>query len=222
MEQVKLARGAFALLAAALLVAGIHSAAVRGLADAHYTHARLVLAPSAKAKRPPDAGELAVARASLREALQLEPSNPLFVEQFARTDEMLALSAQWPAEFARALEGWREAVRMRPGSPYAWASIALLKVRLGELDAEFYDALERAARYGPWEEPVQITIADAGLAAWRRLTPPAKALVIADLDRALLRQAPEIRRIASAHRNFPLVCAVPSLPPRLAAFCVKI
>lgn len=223
-----MARGAFVLLAAALLSIGIHAAAVRGLADAHYTHARLVLSVSADAKRPPEAGELADARASLRDALHFEPSNPLFVEQFARTQEMAAAFdepraalAQSRAVLAQALGGWREAARMRPGSPYVWASIALLKLRLSELDAEFYGALGRAAQFGPWEPAVQIAIADAGFAAWRRLAPSAKDLVIADLERALLRQAPEVRRLAAAHGTLPLICAGAALPPRLAAYCVK-
>jgi hypothetical protein len=226
-----MARAVFALLGAALLIAGIHAAAVRGLADAHYTHARMVLSAATQTKRQPEAGELAQARASLREALRFEPSNPLFVEQSTRVDEMQAFAMRGlvmqrgdpPARTAlgESLARWREAARMRPGSPYAWASIALLKLRLGELDAEFTSALERAAQFGPWEPQVQIAIADAGLAAWRRLAPPAKDLVVADLERALLRQAPEIRRIASAHGTLPLVCAGAALPPRLAAFCVK-
>lgn len=227
MARVTLARGAFVVLAAALLITGIHTAAVRGLADAHYTNARLVLSAAAQAKRPPAAGELAEARASLRDALHLELSNPLFVEQRARVDEMQALALPrgdpaMRASLIQSLGGWREAARMRPGSPYAWASVALLKLRVGELDAEFYGALERAARLGPWEPAVQIAIADIGLAAWRRLAPPAQALVIASLERALLRQAPEIRRVATAHRTLPLVCASAALPPRLAALCVKI
>lgn len=228
---VAMARAAFALLGAALLIAGIHAAAVRGLADVHYTQARIVLAAAPQARRLPEAGELAQARASLREAQRFEPSNPLFVEQRARIAEIQALAMRGlvlprgdpPARsvLLDSLGGWREAARMRPGSAYAWASIALVKLRLGELDAEFYGALERAAQFGPWEAPVQIAIADAGLAAWRWLAPAAKDLVIADLERALLRQAPEIRRIAAAHGTLPLVCAGSALPPRLAAFCVK-
>jgi hypothetical protein len=212
-----MARAAFVLLGAALLAAGIHAAAVRGLADAHYTNARLVLALSADAKRPPSEGELAEARASLREALQFEPSNPLFVEQIARVQEMAGSKAAQ----VESLAGWREAARMRPGSPYVWASIALLKLRLGEMDDEFTGALERAARFGPWEPSVQIAIADAGLAAWRRLAPPARSLVAGTLERALLRQAAEIRVVAAAHGTLPLVCAGAGLPKRLAAFCVK-
>jgi len=217
MERLTIARGALALLGAALLIAGIHAAVVRGLADAHYTNARLVLSASTEAKRLPEAGELADARASLREALHFEPSNPMFVEQFARTQEITASRSA----LGYSLASWHEAARMRPGSPYAWASIALLKLRLGEMDAEFYGALDRAAQFGPWEPLVQIAVADAGLAAWRRLAPSAKDLVIANLERALLRQAPEIRRIAAAHGTLPLVCASAALPSRLGAFCVK-
>ena len=111
---------------------------------------------------------------------------------------------------------------MRPGSSYAWASIALLKLRLGRIDDEFYRALDRAARLGPWEPQVQIALADAGLGAWPELAPPARKTVIAALERGLRREERDIRRIAAAHGTLPLVCAEPSLPPRLAALCVKI
>jgi hypothetical protein len=225
MERVRAGRSAFVLIAAGLLAAGIYAAALGGLADAHYYNARTILS-AARDKHPLEADELASAQASLAEALALEPANPMFVEQRARIDEMQALrlpsgGAAARAGLMEALAGFRAAVLMRPGSPYAWASIALLKLRLGEMDAEFYGALERAARLGPWEPPVQIAIADAGLAAWRFLAPPAKTLVTAALERGLLREAPEIRRLAKAHGTLPLVCAGAALPPRLAAFCVK-
>jgi len=226
MECVRPARIAFSLAAAALLVAGMHAAALGGFADAHYYNARTILA-AATDRRPPDAPDLASAQAALAAARALEPANPLFVEQDARVKEMQALQLPRGEPAARALlraalAEFRGAALMRPGSPYAWASIALLKLRLEELDAEFYGALERAARLGPWEAPVQIAIADAGLAAWRWLAPPAKTLVIAALERGLLREAPEIRRLAVAHGTLPLVCAGAALPPRLAALCVKI
>jgi hypothetical protein len=226
MERVRLGRSAFVLVAAGLLGAGIYAAALGGLADAHYYNARTILS-TARDKHPLESDELASAQASLAEALALEPANPMFVEQIARTKEMQALRLPRGDPAARAglleaLAGFRTAALMRPGSPYAWASIVLLKLRLEEMDAEFYGALERAARLGPWEPPVQIAIADAGLAAWRWLAPQAKSLVIAALERGLLREAREIRRIATAHGTLPLVCAGAALPPRLAVFCVKV
>ncbi len=219
-----MARAGFLVLAAALLAAGIYSAAMRGLADASYTRARLALGAGAG---KPSADALEAARASIDEALRFEPSNPHFVEQSALLHERQALlldrgDPQARRLLARSLDEFREAARMRPGSPYVWASIALLKLRLRELDAEFADAFGRAARLGPWEPQVQSALADAGLAAWRRLTPALQAQVIETLERALARQEPEIRRIASSHDNIALVCSSAALPPRLAALCVKI
>jgi hypothetical protein len=111
---------------------------------------------------------------------------------------------------------------MRPGSPYVWASIAALKLRLDDTDFEFYGALDRAGRLGPWEPAVQLVLAEIGLASWNWLATPAKAWVLAAMDRALLRQQAEIRRIAAVHRTLPLVCKEARLPPRVAALCVKI
>ena len=216
-----------ALPAAAILIAGMHAAAVRGLADAHYTNARLMLSEGTPANRAPRPELLSTALASVREALSLEPSNPHFVEQSARLRELRALGLR-PRDAAlreglrQSLAQYREAAAMRPGSPYVWASIAMLKVRLNDMDFEFYGALERAGRLGPWEPQVQIAMIDVGLATWAWLARPGRDLVRGALERGLLRQAPEIRRIAVIHGSLPQVCAEPGARlPRTAALCVR-
>lgn len=219
-----MARTGLILLAAALLVAGIHAAALRGLADANYTSARLAMEAG---KGKPSAEALAVARTSIDEALRYEPDNPHFVEQSALLHERQALALgrgdpQQSALLRESLAEYRAAAHMRPGSPYVWAGIAVLKIRLRELDEEFHGAVDRAVRFGPWEPQVQLAIAEAGLAAWRRLTPARQALVIETIERALPRQESGIRRIAAAHDNVMLLCSGAGLPPRLAALCVKI
>ena len=215
------------LLAAALLVAGIHSAALRGLADAHYTSARLTLAEGTAPNGALRAESLSAAIASLRQAMVLEPSNPLYVEQSARLEELRALQMRRGDPAANdalqlSLARYHDAVLMRPGSPYVWASIAMLKARLDLLDFEFYRALDRAARLGPWEPQVQIAMIDVGLATWPLLARPGKNAVLGALERGLLRQAPEVKRIAAAHGTLPQVCleAGESMP-RLTALCVK-
>jgi hypothetical protein len=217
-ERVNL-RTALVAFGFALLAAGIYAAAIRGLADVHFTRARLSL----EAKLD----NLALVQSGLQEASRLEPANPMFVERLANLREQRALDLDRNDPAARtilleALGGHREAARMRPGSSYAWASIALLKLRLDQMDFEFYGALERAARLGPWEPQVQIALADIGLASWRLLAEPAKIIVRAALERALRREEREIRRLAAAHRSLPLICAEGPLPLRLAALCVKI
>lgn len=215
------------LLAAALLVAGIHAASLRGLADAYYTSARLTVSKGTAENSVPRPEALTAALASMHQALALEPSNPHFVEQSARLQEMRAISL--PQRDAAARDGlrqslaqFREAALMRPGSAQVWASIAMLKVRLNELDAEFYAALERAGRLGPWEPQAQIAMVDVGLATWKWLTRPGRELSLGALDRALLRQEPEVRRIAAVHGNLPQVCAEAlDRSPRITALCVR-
>jgi hypothetical protein len=216
-----------ALLAAGLLAAGMHAAALRGLADAHYTSARLTLAEGTPARGAPRPESLSLALVSVREALAFEPSNPHFVEQSARLQELRALGLRGggPAMYdglRQSLAQYREAAAMRPGSPYVWASIAMLKVRLNDMDFEFYGALERAGRLGPWEPQVQIAMIDIGLATWTWLARPGKDWVLGALERGLLRQAPEVRRIAAVHGTLPQVCAeAGNRLPRLAALCVR-
>ncbi len=206
------ARVLLALPIAAILIAGMHAATMRGLADAHFTNARLTLAEGTPANGSPRSDAIASAQASLRQALLLEPSNPHLVEQSARLQELRSLGLQ-PADPAmreglrQSLARYREAAAMRPGSPYVWASIATLKLRLDEMDFEFYGALERAARYGRWEPAVQLALADIGLASWRLLPHSAKLLVLGAIERGMLRQGVELRRLAAGRGTLERVCA---------------
>ena len=216
-----------ALLGAAVLATGIYAAALRGLADAHYTHARLALTEGTKPSLAPRPESVAVALASMREALSFEPDNPHFVEQAARLHELraLALPPRDPGirdGLRQSLAQYREAAAMRPGSPYVWASIAMLKVRLNDMDFEFYGALERAGRLGPWEPQVQIAMIDVGMATWPLLARAGRIRVLEALERALSRQEPEVRRIAAVHGTLPQACAaVAAGLPRLSALCVR-
>jgi hypothetical protein len=227
MEPAVMRRITWALFAGALLVAGIHAAALRGLADAHYTVARLTLAEATPANGAPRPEAITSALGEMRLALALEPTNPHFVEHAARLQELRALGLQTKDLAKRdglrqSLAEYREAAAMRPGSPYVWASIAMLKVRLNDMDFEFYGALERAGKLGPWEPQVQIAMIDVGLATWSWLAKPGRDLVLGALERGLLRQAPEIRRIAAVHGNLPQVCAdAGGRLPGIASLCVK-
>jgi len=213
------ARLLFAVVAAAALLPGIYAAGKRGLADmADYPAHRAMAQWSADARAPGEAEWLA-ARAALERAGALAPANPLYAEEMGRLLELRAAGMDRADPAARALleqsrAQFRQAVAMRPGSPYAWSSLALVKFRLNEMDYEFYGALERAARFGPWEPAVQIALADIGLASWTLLALPGKQQVLGALERGMLRQDKEIRRLAAAHRTLPFLCADPLLRSR--------
>jgi len=214
-----IARLLFSAIAAAGLLSGIYAAGKRGLADMADYPARRALAQWASEGRVPGDADWRVAYASLEHATALAAANPLYVEEMGRLLELRAAGMDRADPAARALleqsrAQFRQAVAMRPGSPYAWSSLALVKFRLNEMDYEFYGALERAARFGPWEPAVQITLADIGLAGWMLLALPGKQQVLGALERGMLRQNKEILRLAAVHRTLPLLCADPLLRTR--------
>ena len=202
----------FAVLAAALLLAAIYAAGSRGLADTSYYPARRAMAQWIAEKRVPQDAEWQAARTALERAASLAPANPLYTEELGRLlESRAARSGRADPATRKLLEEsraqFRRAAAMRPGSPYAWSSLALVKFRLNEMDHEFYGALERAARYGPWEPAVQLALADIGLAGWRWLALPGKLVVLGALERGLLREGKEIDRLAAVHRARPALCA---------------
>jgi hypothetical protein len=220
-------RPVFVIVAGALLIAGIYAAGVRGAADRHFVNARLALLGASAAKRTPQEGELVFAATALSQSLALEPSNPHFVEQSARVLEMRALRVL-PGDPAarqflrRALEQYRAAALMRPGSPFVWVGIATIKLRLTELDYEFFGALQRADRLGRWEPEVQRSIAGIGLSGWELLPRTVKRQVLEAMERGMARQGAEMRRLAAQHPNFAALCAQEiTLRGRHSGVCVK-
>jgi len=168
------------------------------------------------AKRPPTAAEWSRAREALREANALDPAQPAYLEDLGRLYEVRAQPLAPGDALAReylqqSLEYQRAALRRRPGSPYTWANIALLKLKLEALDAEFERALRNAALLGPWEPGVQIAVADSGLAAWSRLGPEARAAVSADLARGSRWLSASMIEIARRARRLDVLCSLPEM-----------
>jgi hypothetical protein len=218
-------RVVLALGAAALLLAALHAAAVRGLADLAYFPTRGMLDAWSRKSVAPTPAQWVAARDALAEAQRLEPDNPLFVEEIGRLYEKRVAAAD-PAQVVvrsyleRALAEFRRAARMRPASPFAWTNVALVKFRLNALDAEFRAAIENAARLGPWEPGVQRSLADIGFAGWRELSPPVRTVIAGAIERALITQPTAIERLARIDDRAAAFCADP-LSRNVARLCAK-
>lgn len=211
-----------------LLIAGITSAGLRGVADASYVSARHAIVQWTQARRSPGPQEWRGARDALVSAHDLEPDNPLFVEELGRLYELRArgLDATLPvvrAFLSRALDEFRNAAHMRPASPITWTNIALVKYRLGTLDAEFYAAAQRAARLGPWEPGVQRVLGEFGVNAWSALSPRGRALAMAAAERGLEMQPRKMARIIASGTERAAFCAgVSASAPRTALACSRL
>lgn len=144
------------------------------------------------------------ARQRLERAIALDGGNPNHHEYLARWYE----HAQ---AYRHALEHYRVAVQARPGWPYAWADLARVKLRLGELDGELDKAVQQAVRLGPWERGVQLSIAQIALEAEHRFAPETRRAALGLLSNALKRNEREIEALAVRRGRLDLLCAIPGI-----------
>lgn len=186
----------------------------RGLADLRAFEARRLIEGWESSRRAPSSADWTSARERLREARALDPGQPAYAEDMARLYVGRAL--QLPRgealakDYARqGLEYHREALRLRPGNSYGWASVALLKARIAEVDAEFEAALRNAALRGPWEPEVQLAVTEAGFAHWERLAPATRAAVREMAARAVVSQDASVFALARRMGRLAILCGLP-------------
>jgi cytochrome c-type biogenesis protein CcmH/NrfG len=115
----------------------------------------------------------------MQRALELDPHNPAHYETLARWYERYAMrlpgsSAVRTVYLEQSAAHLRRTLFARPGSAYAWAGLAAIKVRLAQFDAELDAAVVRAWLFGPREPDVQIALARISSQADDRLGPGAR------------------------------------------------
>lgn len=144
------------------------------------------------------------ARQRFERAIELDGGNPDHHEYLARWYEHAGA-------YRQALSHFRTALEARPAWPYAWADVARVKLRLGELDGEFDSAVQRAARLGPWERGVQLATAEIAFQAEHRLAPETRRAALGLTSNALKRNQREVAELAVRRGRLDLLCAVPGI-----------
>jgi hypothetical protein len=202
-----------AISATVVLGYGAYESGKRGLADWSTMRWRHEIDGWAerRANAPPELLQEAVT--ALIDALALTPDDPTLVEHLGTALALRAAGSPPGSEsqrlfLAAALVRFRGAAALRPTSPYTWADIALTKYRLGQIDDEFFGAMRHALDFGPWEPAVQLIVADAGLGTWEKLDSGLRSRISENLQRAAVRQAEPLARIATEHGRIDLICAI--------------
>lgn len=159
-------------------------------------------------KRDADAVPQVLAR--LSRALAIVPENDWALEfhgamQFetmrAATDPEVAIAAAGASR-----DSFRQILQLRPTSHVGWINLAAAKQSLGEIDNQFFAALERSARHGPWEPPALLLGLQLGLGAWDRATPAQRETILQIRDRAVQRDVGSVNRIAKDYSRPELAC----------------
>jgi hypothetical protein len=215
-----------ALIGTAVLGTAVYESATRGLADWSSMRWRHEIAGWAERRASPPPERLQEAITTLIDALALTPDDPTLIEHLGTALELRATGSPPGSEsrrlyLAAALVYFRNAAALRPTSPYTWANILLTKYRLGQVDDEFFGAMRHALDFGPWEPAVQLIVADTGLGAWERLDSGLRGQVSENLQRAAVRQADALARLATYHRRIDLVCAASFDRMKNKLKCVK-
>jgi tetratricopeptide (TPR) repeat protein len=205
-------RSLLSLAALAILAAACMQAGRIGWADYGSLEARFLVDQAGRDGRPLPILQWLRAHDQLQESLRWNAANPVFDEYlaslyFMRGAAAPANSAEMNAFYDRALQHYLRAAALRPTSGYAHASVATVKFRLGQFDADFSRALVLASRYGPWEPAVQEQVIDAGLRTWPALSPEVREEVRGNLRRAYQVNEQRTREFLSVRKAVLPACA---------------
>jgi len=169
------------MLVAGLLVTG-YWAGRRGLSDVVAQEPRYEIDRWRSGKLAPDTIRINAIQAELYKARDLNPGNPNLFEDLGRfhavrVERGHAYDMAVRESRQQSLTWFRQALERRPTSGHAYANVALMKFRLGEIDQEFSGALEQALLRTPWEPQVQLIAIELGLASWQALSDPGRKAI---------------------------------------------
>ena len=206
----RLSRVLVALLGIAVLACVAYEAGRRGLADWVSMRARFQVASWAEKPTIPSREQWQRAVDALNGALRLTPEDPSLYDYLGVAYHVAGAAfdprGQWNVYTEFALLHFQRAAALRPTSPYSWASIAMMKYRLGRVDKELLQALALAMRLGPWEPQVQVMASDLGLALWDRLDEEQRGQIRDNWRRTAVRQADPLWKLAAARKRIDLLC----------------
>ncbi len=157
------------------------------------------------------------------DSLDYAPDNPWAFEALGALDlarmrlstmPRQALAYTWAARLR-----FRHALRERPASPFLWANLALAKLNLDEIDAEFLGALRNADELGPWEPRSQQTVVFVGLATWEKLDSGDQKRVLGALERGAVWNSPKMLEIVKSFGRFDLVCPMKGYHGKVGVQC---
>ncbi len=171
------------------------------------------------------ASALDIVRQGANRVIALAPSSPDYltalgqVENWAMADALRRGESLDSAQVQKGLQAYREAIRLRPAWPYGWADFAMAKSRAGEIDQEFFSALQQATRLGPWEKNVMDTVSQLGLWYQGLLPVRVRLAVDAQITRYAQNYPTDVMTIARAQNKTKVVCSLLEKPESFPQDC---
>lgn len=160
-----------ALLLIPVLLYLAYIAGSRSLADIYARPVMTRLSHWEQGKVQLGEADWASAQEKLARALKLDPTNPELLLWMG-----LAIEGPYRSWFSDPEEGevarqqaaayYRQSIQLQPTWPYAWADLATVKYRAGEVDEELFEAMQTAIQLGPYETGVLSRLRQIIIVAW--------------------------------------------------------
>lgn len=202
---------------------GIYTACTWAMGDLYGYKVRYVTSQWQDSGTLPELSEIEMALSDADAALNWEAGNPEYLELKARVLYYRALvvgmSAGGLVDVAMAKALHLEAIALRPRWPYSWANLVLMKSYLNEFDEEYQHALSQAIRFGPWEQSVHITLAQAGAISWGMLSREQKRLYADNVQRGIVRSQGGVGAALDSFKKRSVVCAYLKRSAEQKRFC---
>ena len=183
----------------------------RGLASLYANPGKSSLTVMHEEKRKVQQPDWKAIRSSLEQAWSYDERNPDLLGLLGNADEGEVAfypvgdpAAGRPRDRAR--QYYLAALAGRPTWPHDWMALALVKYRLGQIDADFHHALRTALALGPWEPSVQYVIADIGMHHWDRFDDGTHQLVLGVVRDGMEVMPMDLARLARRYDMLELVC----------------
>jgi len=164
---------------------------------------------------------------SMAMVLKLEAGNADYQSDMAelyqyKADYLAVGASAVEALMQQSLTHFREATRLRPAWPHAWAHIAVVKSRMNVLDEEFYHAFDRAVSLGAAVPPVQYLLSFAAFSRWQALTRSYREKAIDNAIHGLSnKQGKQILATLIQYGLISLVCTASPMPEVAKYYCKK-
>lgn len=151
----------------------------------------------------PSAETLEAIAGSLLHARDLTPRAPAVHELLGVVTARMTSRPEYASE---ADVHFVDAAVLRPTSPYTWANLVALRYGRGDTGPSFEAALRNAAMLGPYESPVQRTVANYGLAVWDEVGEKTRTAVEGAVANAMKRNPMEMLQIADRRGRLAVPC----------------
>ncbi|GHA27711.1 hypothetical protein [Oceanisphaera arctica] len=185
-------RHKLALIALITLALGLTYGGGRMLLAGTYQYQTdLFLDDWAAKNQQPEALAWMVAEEAARKANTYYPvANADYLDRLGRIHDWQQInepigSEQANASRERAINAYRDAIAVRPNWPFSHNNLATAKLRQGELDDEFKQAMENGFTLGPWRAIAYQQTVYLGLISWHTLNEQERKTVTSAIQHGL-------------------------------------